>query len=172
MKKKDIWISIAVIVGAVLIFSLLTRGHGYIKLETPNAELVLKSGWFDRISIKSANEPVKVKAGTHNPRLISLKSTKGKDTWQIKSNGPWGDLNQIKVTKNDTTNLTFGPPLLVKPSVHKKKNVVSVGLSIIGKSGEHYQSKVTKNGRPLPPPKLKIIDQSGKILASGKFEYG
>ena len=172
MKKKDIWISIAVIAGAVLIFSLLTRGHGYIKLNTPNAKLVLKSGWFNQISIKSATEPVKVKAGTHNPRLISLKTKKGKDTWQIISNGPWGDLNQIKVTKNDTTNLTFGPPLLVKPNVHKRKKIVSIGLTIVGKSGEHYQSRVTKNGRPMQAPRLKIIDQSGKVLASGKFEYG
>jgi hypothetical protein len=172
MKKKDIWISIAVIVGAVLIFSLLNRGHGYIKLNTPNAELVLKSRWFNQISIKSATEPVKVKAGTHNPRLISLKTKKDKDTWQIISNGPWGDLNQIKITKNDTTNLTFGPPLLVKPNVHKKKNVVSVGLAIVGKAGEHYRSQVRKNGRSLQAPRLKIIDQEGKVLASGKFEYG
>ena len=172
MKKKDIWISIAVIVGAVLIFTLLTRGHGYIKLNAPNAELVLRSGWFSRISIKSATESVKVKAGTHNLRLISLKTKKDKDTWQIISKGPWGDLNQIKVTKNDTTNLTFGPPLLVKTNVYKKKNVVSVGLTIVGKSGEHYQSRVKKNGRQMPAPRLKIIDQKGKVLTSGKFEYG
>jgi hypothetical protein len=172
MKKKDIWISIAVIVGAVLIFSLLTRGHGYIKLETPNSELALKSGWFNRISIKSDSEPVKLKAGTYNPRLISLKTKKGKDTWQIKSRSPWGDLDRIKVSKNETTKLTFGPPLLVKPNVYKRKNVVSVGLSIIGKSGVHYRSQVIKNGRSLPAPRLKIIDQEGKVLASGKFEYG
>ena len=172
MKKKDMWISIAVIVGAVLIFSLLTRGHGYIKFNTPNAELILQSGWFNRITIKSATEPVKVKAGTHNLRSISLKNKKDKDTWQIRSRGPWGDLKQIIVTKNDTTNLNFGPPLLVKPNVYKKKNVVSVGLAITGKAGEHYQSQVRKNGRQMPAPKLKIIDQSGKELASGKFEYG
>ena len=172
MKKKDIWISIGVIIGAVLIFNLLTRGQGYVKLNTPNAELFLKTGWFNNISIKSDTEPVEVKAGTHTPVLISLKTKKDKNTWQIKSHSPWGDLNQIKVTKNETTNLTFGPPLLVKPNVRKRKNMVSVGLAIVGKAGEHYRSQVRKNGRQMPAPRLKIIDQEGKILASGKFEYG
>ncbi|MHC4216405.1 MAG: hypothetical protein ACYSWP_23895 [Planctomycetota bacterium] len=147
MKKKDIWISIAVIVGAVLIFSLLTRGHGYITLNTPNAKLVLKSGWFNKTRIKSDNEPVKIKAGTHNPSFISLKTTKDKDTWQITSSGPWGDLTQIKVSKNETTNLNFGPPLLVKPNVRKRKNVVSVGLAITGKATAGSEIKNNRPGR-------------------------
>jgi hypothetical protein len=29
-----------------------------------------------------------------------------------------------------------------------------------------------KNGKRLPTPKLKIIDETGNVLASGKFEYG
>ena len=172
MKKKEIWISIAVIAGALFIFALLSRGHGYIKLDVPNAELILQSGWFKRISVKSANEPVKVKTGTHRPRLITLKSNKGKDTWQIISNGPWGEINPIKVSKNETTNLTFGPPLMVKTNVYKRRTSASVGLSIIGQAGEKYRSSVMKNGRSLAAPGLKIIDQEGKVLASGKFEYG
>ena len=175
MKNKNVWISIAVIVGSILVFVLLTRGHGYIKIDTQNAELYLRSGWFNQTSIKSANNPispVKVKMGIHRPRLITIKSKKDKDTWQIISNGPWGELKQIIVNKNETTNLTFGPPLLVKPNVYKKKNLVSVGLSIVGKAGEKYRSQIMKNGRALPAPGLKIIDQEGKVLASGKFEYG
>jgi hypothetical protein len=29
-----------------------------------------------------------------------------------------------------------------------------------------------KTGQRLPPPKFKILDGSGKILAQGNFEYG
>jgi hypothetical protein len=94
------------------------------------------------------------------------------NTWQIDSSGPWGKLSTIKVRKNSTTVLELGQSFLIKPSVSKSGSQVSIGLSIIGRAGEHYSAEITKNGKRLPTPKLKIVDETGNVLTSGKFEYG
>ena len=80
--------------------------------------------------------------------------------------------SRITVTKGQTTTLKFGPPLNVKTEVESAGRQVSIGLLITGQSGERYNPQLTKNGSFLEAPKLKIVDEAGTVLASGKFEYG
>jgi len=60
----------------------------------------------------------------------------------------------------------------IKLRVTQRGALVSVGFSMIGQAGEDYGIRVVKNGRRLPAPKVKIVDEAGKVLASGKFAYG
>ncbi len=92
--------------------------------------------------------------------------------WQISSRGPWGDLSRVKVKNEETTVVKLGPPLLIKPKISQRSSLVSIDFSMTGQAGEHYSASVTKNGRRLAAPGLKIVDEAGKVLASGKFEYG
>lgn len=177
MKKRDIWISVAVIAAAVLLLFFYSQGKsqkGQIKIDAGGAaaKLQLAGGLFDNATISSGAEPTKVSAQAHRPEQLSLSMKQGGDTWRIDSSGPWGKLSTISVNDNDTTVLELGQPLLIKPSVNKSSSLVSIGLSIIGRAGVHYKAAITKNGKRLPPPKLKIIDETGNVLASGKFEYG
>jgi len=51
-------------------------------------------------------------------------------------------------------------------------HIVSMGLYLTGRSGERYDIAVQKNGRPVPAPRLSVLDEAGNTLATGQFEYG
>ena len=86
--------------------------------------------------------------------------------------GPWGTMATVKVSEGKTTVLKPGPPFLVKANVSPSSSRVSIGFEFLGQAGEQYASSATKNGRRQSAPKVKIVDEEGKTLASGKFEYG
>lgn len=65
-----------------------------------------------------------------------------------------------------------GPPLLVRTDVQIKGRDVSIGLVVEGQAGEKYVGGVQKNGQWMPPPTFNIVNEAGKILASGRFKYG
>ncbi len=145
---------------------------GYISVDTPGVKMQLRSGQFDKAKINPRGRPVKVSALVYNPQSLSIEAKKYDNTWRINSFGPWGELASINVKDNETTRLELGPPFLIKTSVSKSSSLVSIGLSIIGRAGEHYGAEIMKNGKRLPTPKLKIVDETGNVLASGTFEYG
>lgn len=65
-----------------------------------------------------------------------------------------------------------GQPLLVKTEVQVKYDEVSIRLIVEGQAGERYVGGARKNDKWQPPPKFKIVNEAGKILAVGQFEYG
>ena len=65
-----------------------------------------------------------------------------------------------------------GPPLLVKVDVTRQNRNVSFGLILEGKAGEKYIAGIKKNGKTMPPPRYKIVNESGNVLRTGTFEYG
>ena len=66
-----------------------------------------------------------------------------------------------------------GPPLLVRTNVRKiNNNQFSIGITVEGQAGEKYIGGALKNGKREPEPEFIIVDERGRILARGKFEYG
>lgn len=177
MKKRDIWISVAIITAAVLLLYLYSQGKGQIKIDAGRAEASLRvdRGWFsDEALIKSKDGPVMMRARIYRPQRLSISTKQDGNTWRLYSNGPcWGKLSTIKVRNNSTAVLELGQSFLIKPSISKSSSIVSINLSIIGRAGvSYYAAAITKNGKRLPTPKLKIVDEAGNVLASGRFEYG
>ncbi len=155
-------------------FKVATSGPpGYVKLDVPGAKMQL-GGLWSRVTVSSDSEKLKVKAGTYRPRQLEIVKEDSGNKWRILSSGPWGNLRTIKVKKDETTVVKAGAPLLVSTDVQHRpgSRLVSIGFSITGQAGEQYSPRVARNGRDLGTPKLKIVDESGKVLASGKFEYG
>ena len=174
MKKRDIWISVAIIAIAVLAFYFYSQGKGRIKIDAGGAAatLHLRSSWLSKATISSGAEPSKVSSRVHRPVQLSLSMKQDSNTWQLDSRGPWGDLSTIKVTKNNATVLKLGPPFLVKTNVRKSGSNVSIDFAVIGNAGEHYGNSIMRNNQRAPAPKLEIVDEAGNVLASGKFAYG
>ncbi len=170
MKKKTVLIVLIVVIGLVG-FLLYPRPVGYIKVDTPGAVVCLKPGWWSQKLIRGT-EPAAIRAGTYSPKFTEICQEVNGDKWKIQSYGPWGTLAKIQVKKEETTLLKFGPPLTVKTDVNRRGQVVSISYSIVGQVGEHYYLRIQKNGKQQPVPKLKIVDEAGKVLASGRFEYG
>ncbi len=98
MKKRDIWISVAIIAAAVLLLYLYSQGKGRIKIDAGGAAatLQLRSSWLGKATISSRAEPTKVSSRVHRPAQLSLSMKQGSNTWRLDSRGPWGDLSYFK----------------------------------------------------------------------------
>ncbi len=174
MKKKSLYILIVILGFLLLAVLIYAKPQGYIKIDTSGvtSKMKIRTRWWHDEWITSEGEPVAVRVRTYWPKYIELKTKKDRAEWTALGYGPWGKLAKIKVNQGKTTVLKLGPPLIVRADVRPRgiRNI-SIGLSILGQAGERY-SRVTKNGKHMPAPTLKIVDESGKILSSGKFEYG
>jgi hypothetical protein len=174
MKKKDILISLAIIAALGLTLLYYFQWKGYVGIDAGGAEAVLhlSSSWPASARIASDEEPAAISARIYRPQLLSLTMKQDKYTWRIESRGPWSDLSKIKVRNNEATALRLGPPFLIKPEVNKNGEIISIGYAIIGQAGEHYQNYITKDNRAVTGAKVKIVDETGKVLKSGSFKYG
>ena len=174
MKKKDIWISLAIIAASGLTLLYYSQRKGFVGIDAGGAEAVLelKSKLLVHKTINSSNEPAAISAQIYRPQLLKLSIKQDGHIWRIESRGPWGDLSKIKVRNNEATALKLGPPFLIKPEVNKNGSNLSIGYAIIGQAGEQYENFITKDNRRVTGAKLKIVDETGKVLESGSFKYG
>ncbi len=174
MKKREIWISVAIIAVAVLLLFLSSQGKGQINIDAGGAVTTLRLGssWRGKTTISSGDQPCKVSARLHRPQWLKLSMQQGSDTWGLETRGPWGDLSTIRVKSNETTVLKLGPPFQIKTKTLYTGTKVSIDFNIIGKAGEHYRNVITQNNKRAPAPGVKIIDEDGSVLATGKFAYG
>ena len=66
-----------------------------------------------------------------------------------------------------------GLPLVVKTYIIKiNRSAISIGLAIEGRAGEKYMGGALKGRTREPAPIFRILDENGRILTTGKFEYG
>jgi hypothetical protein len=174
MKKKDIFISLAIIGAAALTLWVCLRTKGHVRIDAggADAELQMQNGWFARATITSGVESPEVGARVYNARRLSISSKRNGQTWRIECLGPWGNLSRIKVKNNETTDLRLGPPFLIKPRISRSGSVLAIDYAIVGRAGELYQSFATKDGGAMSGAKVNIVDEAGNVLEAGQFSYG
>ena len=174
MKKKDIFISLAIIGAAALAVWVCLHTKGYVRIDAgqANAELQLKDGWFTKATVTSSGKMAELGARVYNTRRLNISAKQNGQTWQIECLGPWGELSRVRVKSKGTTELRLGPPFLVKPGISRSGSFVSIDYTIIGQAGEHYRSFAMRDGQAVPGAKINIVDEAGNVLNSGKFEYG
>ncbi|UCE49027.1 MAG: hypothetical protein JSW47_02575 [Phycisphaerales bacterium] len=174
MKKRDMWISVAVIAAAVLLLYFYSRGEGRIEVDAGSATAVLqlRNNWFKNTTITSGAQPVSASAGMYRPRRLSISTEQHGRTWRIDSRGPWADLSRIKVKNLKTTALKLGPPFMIKSEVRRNGSSVDIDFTIVGQAGERYENFVRKDNRTITGAKLKIVDEEGNVLVNDKFKYG
>ena len=174
--KKIIVIPVIVIVLIGLVVFYYSRQTGYIKIEVPGfeADLSLRGPGGDKTISASDNAPQEIRAGIYKPERAVVRLTKTSDQWWsiFCRSEPWGKLATVNVGKGQTTVLKFGPPLAIRSDVQRKDQTVSIGLSLVGRAGEHYSPQVLTPNAPPPAPEINIMDEAGTVFASGKFEYG
>ena len=173
--KKIIVIPVIVVVLIGLIVFYYSQQTGYVKLETPGVTTNLRGlhgVFWKNLQLGPSPDPVKTHVGQYLALFGSFTMNAGDDKWLASFDGSQNVSSRITVTKGQTTTLKFGPPLNVKTEVESVGWQVLIGLSITGQSGERYNPQFMKNGSSHEAPKLKIVDEAGTVLASGKFEYG
>lgn len=191
MKKVLAIIVFLLVVPAIAAGFFFTKKVGKIKTDTEGVKLQLEGAWWSKITVGPEVKAIEAKKGTYRPRRLyrelERKVSDGGDSekserWQISSSGPWGKLKKVAVKEDETTELKFGGPLTVKPTVTIPSRfvgrlTVTVGLKVVGEYGEEYGVRATmtdENGRKRSgkEPKVKIFDETGKELANGKFAFG
>ncbi len=174
MKKRDISISLAVIVVSVLLLYSYFQGKGAIEVRAGDADVVLSmsGGLFGTTTIRSSAVPAEVNWGAHKPKSLQISIQEGSNKWQLESNGPWGKMSTVRVKNGDTAVLELGPPFTIKPEVRNLGPEVSIDLKILGRAGERYYNVIMQNGKRIESPGLEIINEEGNVLTAGKFKYG
>ncbi len=174
MKKKDIWISVAIIAASAAVVCHYTQRKGYIEIDTAGADATLQlcSSLFGNTTISSGAGPAEVRAIIHRPRQLRMATKYDGHNYQIDSDGPWGSLSKINVKKNVTTSLRCGPPFVIKPNIQNNGNQILIDFAIFGQAGEQYQKYALKNNQTISGATLKIMDEAENVLESGKFQYG
>lgn len=114
-----------------------------------------------------------IPAGVYSALFIELNEIDSeRNAWTFSSYRDTGSLRDFEIHANETTSFRIGPPFTIKTDVKQIRDRVSIGLSLEGHSKERYRFPVMKGGRRQPAPTFKIINESGKELISGQFQYG
>ena len=175
MKKKDILISLAIIAAAGLTLFFYSQRKGYVGIDADNAIAVLqiRSVLFNQKKNTIGLEPTTISARVHKPERLSISMEQEGHTWKMDSKGPWGNLSRIKVKNDKTTVIRLGQPFRIRPRIRKSGSKHSIDFAVIGQAGEQYEQYATKDNRAhYPNAQLKIIDEAGNVLETGKFKYG
>ena len=93
--------------------------------------------------------------------------------WTLRGGSGDVKLGKFDIRPGETFAAQCGPPIVVDMKKELLANgTVGFTFALLGRDGEAYSPGAVKNGQRLPPPKFKILDGSGKVLAEGNFEYG
>lgn len=172
MKKKSLLIALVIIVADAAAVLYFWQGKGHLALTSPGAELQLRGLFSSTVVIRSDSGPQKVAARVYRPSQLTLTGGRDGDTWQLQSQGPWNGLGKITVLPGKTTTVTLGAPLVIKPRASAGSQRGFVDFGLYGQAGEKYSNVITRNGRRITAPAVRILDEQGNVLASGQFGYG
>jgi hypothetical protein len=93
--------------------------------------------------------------------------------WTLQGNN-LAALQKIEVKPGETTTIEIGDPLVLKVApTPMKDGVITLNLQVTGTAGEVYSALPTaKTATAVKAPEFKIVDDKGKELASGAFQFG
>ncbi len=93
------------------------------------------------------------------------KTDEAGDNWEI-------DLLRDQRLSDIRKDMQHGEPLIATLDVQPKDDSLSIGLNVTGQAQEKYVGGARKNGVWQDPPAVNIYNSGGKMIHSGKFEYG
>ena len=151
---------------------------GTVKLSSPDAEIQLRDAAGAIFTVVGTDPGKALPAGDYSPVALRIikrdkDSADVQHTWVLTAKGPeWGKLAKVTVVVGQATELMLGEPITMKAPVSQENEYASIGCSIAGVAGEEYFPAAYKDGLPLSPPSLEIVDEAGKVLGSGQLAFG
>jgi len=109
--------------------------------------------------------------------MIRINTTDAKkNKYVLTCRGNTGKLTDFDIAENKTASFKIGPPLAEQARVNLRREMFRrtavISASVVGHEGEEYLAGVQKNGEMQSAPGIKILDSAGKVVESGKLEYG
>ena len=172
MKKIIILVVLASVVALYVGFAV-TAKYGEIVIEGTGVTMKLES-LFRAAKVSGGGAATRVRTGRYRPMSIVLASDDPSSggVWTITSRGPWGDLESVEVKEDATTRLHVGPPLVLSAAPSGSGRTIPFSFAVKGCSGETYQPTARNGPRTAALPPFQIVAEDGRVLTSGKFEYG
>ncbi len=159
--------------GSAIDIREITPKFGTLDVQNPDMELSLTSDTGPH-NLSASGGKWKLPAGNYETKMIQLeKKDKAGISWVLRCYG-WraGKLARFEIREGETLTIEAGPPLIIRTETSMRRNIISIGFSVLGRADEQYDADVKKDGKKQPPPRLRIVDKSGKELVKGSFQYG
>ncbi|MCX5677264.1 MAG: hypothetical protein NTX87_19945 [Planctomycetota bacterium] len=124
-------------------------------------------------NLSSSDGKWQVPEGKYSGESLSISKTDadGKE-WRL-GDLDVGPLGNFEVRGGQATAIKVGPPLALKVDAGQPESgQIPLNLTLAGKGGETYSVGLLKGTSRLPPPKVKVLDAAGKVLAEGNSEFG
>jgi len=172
IKVADTYYTVTVAAdGSTIELAKTDPGFGTLDLGASDVEIMGFSDFgFQRIQ---GGGKVRLPAGQYMPVMVSLSRTDAEGVkWTLRRSGGTDKLSQLRIEPGKTLVLKLGPPLVARTNVRQSGRNVFIGLSLVGRAGEQYAPGAEKDNKRLPAPTLEIIDETEKVIHTGKFEYG
>ncbi len=149
---------------------------GTLDVGYPDAELLL---WSENgvHHLKGSDGKWKLPEGNYSCYMIRINTTDAKkNKYMLTCRGNTGKLTDFDIAENKTASFKIGPPLAAQAKVNLRREMFRrtavISASVVGHEGEEYLAGVQKNSEMQPAPGIKILDSAGKVVESGKLEYG
>jgi hypothetical protein len=123
------------------------------------------------LDLKFTNGPDSAVAGAYRVQSVQLLAKdEGPDGRTLQGSfGGWQP--ELTIREGETARITAGLPLKVEPQVVVDEGrTLRIGLLITGSAGETYRWSPRSGSSSKAG--FKIVDRSGKQIASGEFDYG
>jgi|GEM_PF-1907587 len=102
---------------------------------------------------------------------LEIRGNRG-EKWRVGGEGTWSPW-MVEVRPDGGTALPFRGPLTATVRSRRTGNSVEFTLDMRGKSGATYSAgSLMLNGSRLPAPGFELRDGQGRVVHSGKFEFG
>jgi hypothetical protein len=146
--------------------------YGYVTSEYEQyaALLMGRNGQFN---LRGGTDKVEVPVGEYGLSACTFEAKDGTgERWRIAGQGN-STTPVLQVNPGETTALTFGPPLTASLTVRRLGSSIDLGMDIRGRAGEIYPvNEFRQGGGQAAPPQFVVRDESGEIVARGRFRYG
>jgi hypothetical protein len=173
VRVKEAYYSIAMAPdGSSVRMAKIEPTMGTLDVGTADVEMVLLSE-AGLLRFSSSGGKWQAPAGHYmTVRTQLLKTDAEGAKWMLLGSGS-GKMEGFEIRAGETRALRLGPPLKTRIETRAiGDGSISISLALEGQTGEQYAPRAVKGGEMPQPPKLKILDEAGKILAQGNFEYG
>lgn len=147
---------------------------GTLDVGTADVEMVLLSSEAGLLRFRgSGGGKWQVPAGHYMAIQARLSKTDAEGAkWRLSESGS-EKREGFEIRAGETRALRLGPPLKTRIETRAiGDGSISISLVLEGQAGEQYAPRAVKGDETPRPPKLKILNEAGKILAQGNFEYG
>lgn len=147
---------------------------GTLDVGTPDVETILLASEAGLLRFSgSGGGKWQVPAGHYTAVQAHLSKADAQGAkWRLSGSGS-GKKEGFEIRAGETRVLRLGPPLKARIGTRAiAGGGILISLVLEGHAGEPYAPRAVKGNEVPRPPKLKILDEAGKTLAQGNFEYG